>query len=504
MSREDERVTVAGWLPTTPQAFLRRVRRGIGADGLPGDAVVVAERDDEVTVATTLTAARPYYWTRAATPSGIAHGADVFDVARRAGLGWRWDREAIRSLAVIRHLTGDQTLHPEVHRVPAGAVLHARRGDVELRRTDLLAPALGADDAEPAEVVRALRGVVAELPADPLLAMTAGLDSRLLLAALLREGHRPTLWTAGPAGCPDVLVARAIARATGLPHHVVELDAAGYLDHAPAIARATGGAYLAGDWHSRLLFEGAQALGAPVVVKGTNGELARSFYAGFPGAALAARLPRGAARARLELTARRGRQAFPTRPAFLEGAGGLAAELAALCAGPARPLDRLDHFYALQRIRHFCGMGVRLSDDVLPVAAPFLDARWSLAVARLPRHWKLEGRLHRVAIARLAPELLRHPFGGATPAPRRGRDTRVAYGPFDRVLRDRATLERIRWSPYLDQLADDDARVHAIETADRSLLELLLTLHEAGEAARAPQPAAMSTTPVSAATTPTA
>ncbi len=502
MSRGDERVAVAGWLPTTPQAFLRRVRRGVGPDALPGDAVVVGERADEVTVATTLTAARPYYWTRAATPSGIVHGADVFDVVRRAQLDWRWDREAIRSLAVIRHLTDDQTLHPQVRRVPGGAVLHARGGEVSLRRTDLLTRALDADDATPVEVVRALRRVVAEVPADPLLAMTAGLDSRLLLAALLREGHRPTLWTAGPADCPDVLVARAIARATGLPHHVVELDAAGYLEHAPAITRATGGAYLAGDWHSRLLFEGAQSLEAPVVIKGTNGELARSFYAGFPGAALADRLPGGVARARLAITVRRGRQSFPTRPAFLEGAGGLAAELAALCAGPARPLDRLDHFYALQRIRHFCGMGVRLSDEALPVAAPFLDARWSLAAARLPRRWKLEGRLHRVAIARLAPDLLRHPFGGATPAPRRGRDTRVDYGPFDRVLRDPATLERIRWSPHLGHLADDDARVHAIETGDRSLLELLLTLHEAGEAAT--QPAAMRTTPVSAATTPTA
>ncbi|MBJ7521945.1 MAG: hypothetical protein JHC84_19755 [Solirubrobacteraceae bacterium] len=525
MEEMSSAVRMLGWSPEPAAQLLDRARAGVPLADLRGDFVVAQDRlrdgRPETTIATSLLSCRPYYWTRRAHGSGIVHGASVFDVARRAGRPWRWNDEAVRTLALIRHLVDDQTLHADVRRVPAGCVLEARDGAVTLTQHDALTPVLADDSGTDEDAITALLEVTAELPDAPLVALTAGLDSRALLAALMHLGRRPAVWTAGPPESTDVRVARAIAADLGLEHHTTALDPGDWLRHAPGITHRTGGAYPAGDWHSRFLFAGAAAQGFPVVVKGANGELARSFYAD---AGVAARVadhaPDRLARVRLAITVRRGRAAYDRLPSFLDPARGgddaawLPERLAARCAIPARPLDRLDHFYATQRVRHFVGMGVRLSDAELPVAAPFLDARWTLAAARLPRRRKLGGALHRATIARLAPRLLEHPHAGeahlqATP-PRGGwlhRDHSVGTSPFAQVLADSEVQERIRRSPHLDRFAGAEERDDIVDRADRVAMELLLTLDAAAEQAATPegaQPAAIITTPASAAATPTA
>lgn len=515
-------VRMLGWSPLSATRMLGRVAGGGAPEGLPGDFVAVRERirdgRPEVTIATSLASSPPYYWTHRREGGAIVHGTDLFDVVRRAGLPWRWNDDAVRSLALIRHLTGDETLHRDVRRVPPGAVLEARGGDVAITRHDALLPALADDTGTDEEAMAALLEVLAELPERPLVALTAGLDSRLILAALLHLGRRPVLWTAGPRDSTDARVAERLAWEADLDHHVAELRPADYVRLAGDITRRTGGAYPAGDWHSRLFFAGARDLGCPVVLKGANGELARTFYADAgPASRLADRGPAGLARVRLELMVRRGRAAYGRLPAFLDPARGgddgadLPDRLAALCGGPARPLDRLDHFYACQRVPRFVGLGVTLSRAELPAASPFLDARWALAAARLPRARKLGGAWHRAAIARFAPELLRHPSGGApAPATLRGawlrrRPPAAGYSPFARVLEDPDVQERIRRSPRLERFAPEAERDAMVDARDRRAMELMLTLDAAACAARAAtQPAAIMTTPPRAATTPAA
>lgn len=498
-----------GWSPLSPARVLGRVADGAAPETLPGEFVAVRDRVRDgracATIVTSAVSCRPYYWARRREGGAIVHGADLFDVVRRAGLPWRWNDGAVRSLALIRHLTGDETLHRDVRRVPAGSILEARGGEVTITRHDALPPALADDSGTDEDAMAALLEALAELPERPLVALTAGLDSRVILAALLHLGRRPVLWTAGPRDSTDVRAAERLAWETGLDHHVAELRPADYVDLAADIVHRTGGAYPAGDWHSRLFFRGAAADDCPVVLKGAGGELARSFYADAgPAARLAEHGPAALARLRLELMVRRGRARYRRLPAFLDPARGgddgrgLPERLAALCAGPARPLDRLDHAYVHQRLRHFVGMGVVLSAAELPVAAPFLDARWVLAAARLPRARKLGSAWHRSAIARFAPALL--------PAPHRRAGAVVGYSPFARVLGDPGVQERIRRSPLLERFASERERDAAVDAGDHASMELLFTLEAAASAAARAlaQPEAIITTPASAATTPTA
>lgn len=497
----DADIRMLGWSPLPATRMLEHVAGGGAPETLPGEFTAVRDDGRCVTVVTSAVSCRPYYWTHRRECGAIVHGADLFDVVRRAGLTWRWNDDAVRSLALIRHLHGDETLHADVRRVPAGAILKARGGDVTIVRHDALIPALADDTGSDEGAMAALLEALAELPERPLLALTSGLDSRLLLAALLHLGRRPALWTVGPRETTDVRVAAQLARMAGLDHHRAELRAADYLARAEDVTRRTGGAYLAGDWHSRLFFAGAAGVGCAVVLKGAGGELARTFYAdvGAP-ARLADHGPAALARARLQLMVRRGRARYGRLPAFLDPARGgddgydLPERLAALCAGPARALDRLDHFYVHQRLRHFVGMGVTLSDAELPVAAPLLDARWALAAARLPRGRKLGGAWHRAAIARFAPQLVRFEHAPHTAT--------VGYSPFAQVLEDPDAQERIRRSPHLERFASETERDAMVDARDRASMELLLTLDAA--ACAGAQPAAIMTTPVSAATTPTA
>lgn len=508
MEEMSSAVRMVGWSPQPAAQLMARARAGAAPEDLPGDFVVAQDRlcdgRHETTIATSHGSCRPYYWARPREGGVIVHGASLFDVVRRAGLPWRWNDDAVRTLALIRHLVDDQTLHRDVRRVPAGALLEARGGAVTLIRHDALTPALADDGGTDEDAIAALLEVVAELPDRPLLALTAGLDSRALLAALLHLERRPVLWTAGPPESTDVQVAAAIARDTGLEHHTVALDPRDWPRRAADITRRTGGAYPAGDWHSRMLFAGAGALGCPVVLKGSNGELARSFYADAGAMArLAGHTPARAARMRLAITVHRGRGAYARTPSFLDPARGgddaawLPELLARVCSAPRRPLDRLDHFYAQQRVRGFVGMGVRLSDADLPAATPFLDSRWALAAASLPRRRKLGGALHRATIARLAPQLMHHPSGAEPrlqPVPPRGgwlrRAHEVGTSPFAQVLADPEIRETIRRSPHLDRFASAPERDAMVTGDDDAGMELMLTLHAAAEAAAETQRAA--------------
>lgn len=508
MEEMSSAVRMVGWSPQPAAQLMARARAGAAPEDLPGDFVVAQDRlrdgRHETTIATSLGSCRPYYWARPREGGVIVHGASLFDVVRRAGLPWRWNDDAVRTLALIRHLVDDQTLHRDVRRVPAGALLEAQGGAVTITRHDALTPALADDTGTDDDAIAGLLEVVAELPDRPLLALTAGLDSRALLAALLHLERRPVLWTAGPPESTDVQVAAAIARDTGLEHHTVTLDPRDWPRRAADITRRTGGAYPAGDWHSRMLFAGAGALGCPVVLKGSNGELARSFYADAGTMArLAGHAPARAARTRLAITVHRGRGAYAQTPSFLDPARGgddaawLPELLARVCSAPRRPLDRLDHFYAQQRVRGFVGMGVRLSDADLPVATPFLDSRWALAAAALPRRRKLGGALHRATIARLAPQLLHHPSGAEPrlqPVPPRGgwlrRAHEVGTSPFAQVLADPEIRETIRRSPHLDRFASAAERDAMVTGDDAAGMELMLTLHAAAQAAAETQRAA--------------
>jgi len=494
------RFVLRGYSPWPAEKIVRMVDTGTGVAQIPGDFVAIAEGTCDgqayTRIVTSMVAALPYYFTPGRGTQGpFEHGPTVFDVVRRARLSWRWNRRAISFLALLGHTVGDDTLHPDVFRVPNAAVITAMGGRLgRIERQDdawrsVFAPTSVTD---PQSAVATLRDVFGEMttPARAVLSLSAGYDSRLLLALLLSLGERPLAITAGFADSTDVVVAGMIARALGLEHRIVELDPNDYLKHARDIVHATSGTKTAAHWHTDLYVRAAGIARDDVHYVGSNGEFARSYY--LDRGAFAHALGVGP-RALMEafFAAKLTRRARRLPPALLAaGPGPLACarHLTSLVQPFTRSFaDALDCFYATQRVRHFIGNGLALYTQHSQPRSPFLDARWIRAVGGLPRRERLGSNHHRRAIATLLPDLLAFPTGGGGPMARRApplyyvvKDKSVGYSPFDRVIRDSRVHEIIAEASALDEIVPRAARV---AEARRSGIasELLLTLAFASE-----------------------
>ncbi len=455
---------------------------------IPGDFVMAGRTAEGGTLlVSSPLSAMPYYWARC--PDGsVVHGPTVFDVVERAGLPWRWNRDALRAMAMLEHPLGEQTLHPAVFRCPAGSVLHADpRGRVEQLR--YFEPRrLFEGRSSRADTLASFRQVHREMDsAAPVVSLSSGLDSRLLLASLLSRGHRPRCATMGSAQATDMHVARRIAASVGLPHEVVELRPSDYLRWGQRAAEATSGSKSARHFHT---FIYAQRLGlSPNDVHhvGANGGFARTtlFDVG-----LLARVLDAVHAPLMHLT---GLVRIHSRTA---GSHLLRTPLGSKRLDVARAfalqttlrsgsLNRLDELLAYQRVRHFIGNGQAMYASASLVRPPFLDARWMCAVGGLPRADKLGSNFHRYAIESLRPGLLGHatdersrPVAARAPALyalRQG--SSVPYAPVPAMVALPQVHERIIETPALDALVSRADRIEAARRRDVPLVCLLLTLH---------------------------
>jgi hypothetical protein len=487
---------VVGVTPWPVARIVAAAEREAAPPRYPGDFVVAADRNSDpgrdVLLVSSAIGAYPYYYTQA--PHGrLVHGTEVFDVVRRSGLPWRWNERALRSLTMIGHLLDDETLHPDVHRMPAGAVVRYRAGRLEVRREGALSAALTGPRTSVDDAIDAFLVALADIPGEPLmLCLTAGLDSRAILAGLIHLGRRPLLNTAGASDHPDRVLAERIARDLGLEHAASEIRPSDYLDHGAEIATLTSGEIPAMHWHSRFLV--GDRRDAELNLKGTNGEFARSFYFDRGAQSLVVDaspvdlvLPQFLARAE------RWHRRYRRPPEFVRSIGlcgrvSFARRLASLCRGPRGTLDRLDLFYAEQRVRRCIGGGVRLTSAVVPSTSPFLDWRWIHTAAGLPRRAKLGGTFHRALIARCAPALMRYPLGRERKLGRRPPRlywlgaAHAPTGRFGSVLELPATREVLMDSPHLDAFATRAEREAVTRHGDLWESDLLMTLHFAAEA----------------------
>ncbi len=341
------------------------------------------------------------------------------------------------------------------------------------------------------DAIRAFEAVLDEqIGAGPVVSLSGGLDSRLILSRFLARGARPLCITMGSAESTDVAVASAIARRFALPHRVVELRAGDYLVHAAEITRAASGTKSARHWHTFLYPKAAGLSARSTHFVGANGEFARTYFLDKGIVARLANHVPGALAARLFFEAKYGerRQAaaigapLPARgvPPRRER---IAARLSAL-AGSGRLLDRLDRFYATHRVRHFIGNGMALYNAVAPTRSPFLDTRWIQAVARLPRASKLGGAFHRAAINANAAGLLEFPAGAeerlARRPPRLGWTSKVpwvGYSPADELLTRGPAAELLQDSTELDALCAPAERRRLLDLGSSRVNGVLLALH---------------------------
>lgn len=412
-------IQIHGYCLATPEQILaQRTEQGSASlVRLAGNFVLVFNDNESVELVSSAHGAWNYFY---AVADGMLHHADnVIDVVRSAGLPWQWNWDALAEVIFGDHPTQDDTLHAGVHRLPAATVLRFQ-GDTATLQTvpwDQLHPAA---HATPEGALETLNADVAALATvrQPVLSMSGGFDSRLLLSSMLRQDIRPRLLTMGFANSDDYVVASQIARDLSLEQERVELGAADFLQHADRIARLTNGCKPAFHWHTYLYARKSSMTADDFHFIGSNGEFARSFLldkgiAGMlAGAVAPAALLRKfwSAKLRSPLTAEETAQ-LPEPLANRLNAQGKAevvARRSSLCPGGLLP--GLDVFYLRQRVRQFIANGIKLYADTSHPVTPMLHLAWTRQIWNLPRKWKFGSNWHRFGIVRNFPQLADYPL----------------------------------------------------------------------------------------------
>jgi asparagine synthase (glutamine-hydrolysing) len=480
---------LAGYSAVSAEDLVAGARAGTFPGNYSGDytAVVSDPEDGSIWLASSPIAAFPCYMARDA--SGRPHfGTDVFSVARAARLSWSWNRTAILQMALFGHTIGRETLHPQVHRLPNDALLRVDAKSVDQatagfwqRFSRVGESRRYADD--PGAVLELLRASVRRIAGDQdvLLSLSAGYDSRLLLALCLAEGIRPRCVTMGSPDCTDFETGAYLARESAVEHHRIELRPSDYLRYGPVISKITSGVKTVGNWHTYLYAREAAGASGEVHLVGSNGEFARSFY--LPGRhapGVAARLPAFLMRGYWWLRLERRRLRFRDWPLISGGGIGASLALSSSTIGGGNDLaTALDRFYAEQRVRHFIGSGLALYAAVGKPRSPFLDAEVLAAIYRLTRSMRTENALHRACVEALRPGFNTIPYNW----PLSGQGAVVGYSPFAAVRLLPESAERIIECSFLDELVSRQEREQLVRTGGLPSFELLLTLAFAADCA---------------------
>lgn len=158
------------------------------------------------------------------------------------------DWDMVRCLATSGRLALGRTLFTRVRTVAPGTRLHVSgAGEVrEVERFEAPEPGLSTPDEYRLAQRDAFRAAVSRMNLESsFLSLTAGLDTRAILAAILEQGRRiDTITIGGVKPSIDVRRAGELARAFGLRHTVVSLGVE-YSDALPSlctsVSRLTGG-----------------------------------------------------------------------------------------------------------------------------------------------------------------------------------------------------------------------------------------------------------------------
>jgi hypothetical protein len=469
-------VPLAGYVVGDPQQ----------PDEAHGDFVVGDRSPTDGWAMSSTVGAFPWYY--AISPEGkLIQGSNVFELCAAACLKWEWNMTAIRQIATVGHTLGLHTLHPRIFRLPSHSKLTLANGSAKLECLDSLA----TWDWDTTDVDSSFGtltdafDVCIEGMRSPILSLSAGFDSRLLLALSLRLGCSPLISSMGSAGATDVKIATMLARRVGLKIERIDLTALDYLKYGEQISKVTSGAKTASDWHTWLYNKNIGVTDCVHLV-GSNGEFARTFYSD---ALTRSKMFRG--------SGRRGASAYFAVKALNRSRKyrhvfqvfspvGIMSVLKSIRLPrqeyPNSALVCLDTFYAIERVRHFIGSGLACYAQFNKPRSPFLDKRWMKSIAATRRSWKEGNRYHLAAIDKFCPQLLDIPFnrdpdGGAT----------IAYSPFAELARTREVEDLLVESSALDFLLDRRARIAAMRHpgADRtSVVSLFLTMHFASINAR--------------------
>lgn len=249
---------------------------------------------------------------------------------------------------------------------------------------------------------------------DPLVSISGGLDSRLILAACLQLKRKPTLLCYGHADSADMRIARDIAAKFSLP--LLQAEPKAYFDRQWADRVAYNGGAEVPFQHGHSLMSAAllQQTRGRRLLTGTGAETFRAFYydRGMPGFEMLGLRRLNAfwrERALRYACEEFGKLANPFYEAFPALADPLKSALDATIQNYMQTdmdcAHSLDSLYLGERVRRMVVAGQQLLDAYYVRTHPFLARDVVNTLSGLPVHYRLGSRFHREAIARLNPAL---------------------------------------------------------------------------------------------------
>ena len=316
-----------------------------------------------------------------------------------------------------------RTLVDEVEQLRGGQLYRLGPGQLEASATftaEQVAPANNARRiGSPALLAERMRQTLASAVTgveDVSCAVTAGRDSRVLLALSKSLGVPMEYYTSGVPGVPDVEVARAITASVGVAHRTVVPALATRLDEwvetsLRFVEQTDGLATMYGISDHLDHVGGVRRVG--LKIWGPGGEIARGGRIGMivPFAAFAPGINRSWAAQRRALWTKTSSIGGVVRPAALEATRAyLSAFVNARRAEGWRSGEVLDAYYGFERVRNWASTGVRRTAEVTDVFAPFVSRDFfEYAFSQDPGERYTEAA-HYGLLSELAPDLRDLPY----------------------------------------------------------------------------------------------
>lgn len=451
-----------------PGGYLQAAR----GDELDGRYVVVRCDDarGELDVLTDPVGAYPLYETEAGVARWISNSAELLRELRATS---ELEPSVLASVLGGGWSLGGDPVWSGVRRVGAGFA------------AERIAPLVGAGfDAErAAALLTAALRALADWPGRPnFVPVTAGRDSRLVLAAALSAGVDFTATTGGTDDAPDVRAGRRLAELAGVAHELIAGDPHGsvwsdWRRAAGVLALTESGTATLADAEGFPL--GARDGPLPIWHSGQGGEIARAYYGSGEGQD---------AGGLTELLARSFLGRRPGREDVLsdEGRALVRDQIGAwvgeqLAAGIA-PVDVPDMFYLQRRMGTWAGPTHGAVELIRDTTSPLWSARLLPDLLGLPAADRARQLFHARVLERLAPQLVDVPFERPAGVPRklagelrrrasrlRRRPSADSFGPILAEVREAVLAQpgHAAWAVL------DRARVESLLASDAAALDTM-------------------------------
>lgn len=393
--------------------------RGVLCNGLErellnmkGEYTIVFEQGKRIGIITSYIGAIQYFYYYDGV--NFAHGASVLDIICELNLAWEWDWESVGDLCEQENLTENRTLHKSVRKVPAGTLLlfDNRLWIESIRFLDTVKEVPG----NPLDAINILNEeTIRWIGKDPVLSLSGGFDSRVILSSLLKQGVYPRVLTVGNEGNSDIEVAKLIANEFSLEHLTVNLGLDDLIENGERISLVTNGTKPACHWNTFLYPKKAGMSKNHSFFVGTLGEFARSYYFDKGFLSLLSEGFSKYSRERFWQMKLKRHRTFKDKE-LLRTCDGIRDQINS--TGIIRRARRNaelskdgftsggSRYYLEQRVPHFYANGIAMYNESTSWRSPFHNIEWLKIIWCLAEQWKLGSNWHRLAISKNFPKLL--------------------------------------------------------------------------------------------------